>query len=136
MRIAAEPADRWLRIEWDDGVRIVATDEPEDDELATGPRGETKQDILEALDGKRGTGAAIARLIGKDPKDGTFWRALKDLVAGDKLLLEDGKYRKVPVPTTGVGTVALGTLSNGASAGASGGSVAPDVAPKRGRSRS
>ena len=129
MRIAAEPADRWLRIEWEDGLRIVDSDEPEDDELATGPRGEMKQQIVDALEGKRGTRSAIAKAIRCDSKHGTFRRALQDLeTTGFISRNGDDKYGKVPVPRVPnppVGTLAPGTQTNGATTGASGESVAP-----------
>jgi hypothetical protein len=136
MRIAAEPPDLWLSIVWNGGVHIIATDSPDNvPALATGPeRSRLAGDILGVLEGgKRGTRAAIARRIGKDPKDGTLRRAMEELVGTGRIERgDDGKYGQVPpVPPPGVAPVASGTPDSGAS----GESVAPKVAPKRSRRR-
>lgn len=131
MRIGPEPDDRWLRIVWDHGVRIVEAEPPDDaPRLASGRvRDELAHRILDVLEGKKGDRKQLAHAVGTDPKNGTFRRALQDLLDGGVLDLRNGKYRTVPQPHSSVTAyLAPGTTRDSATSSASGDPVAPSVA--------
>jgi predicted ATP-dependent serine protease len=131
MRIGPEPADVWLRIEWDNGLCIVEAEPDDAAPLATGPqRSQVAADIVSLLEGKRGTRPQIAQALKRTTKDGTVRRALEELVVGGVVVQrDDGKYTLSPLtPPPAVALVANGTHPAGATPGATGDSVAPQVA--------
>jgi hypothetical protein len=100
MRIAAEPERMWLRLAVDRGrVLIDQAEPPEDDgpSLATAQPVRTmlSDQILASMSGAPLRLAEIAKLVERQPKDGSVRNALAGLVA-DGLMLRDGTtYTKV-----------------------------------------
>ena len=100
MRVAAEPSRMWLRLEVDRGrVLVDRAEEPIGASSAVAVhqpvRTALSDLILAAMDGEPLRLAAIARLVDREPKDGSVRNALGALVS-DGLLRRDGHdYLKV-----------------------------------------
>jgi hypothetical protein len=98
MRVAAEPEQRWLRLDVDRGRVLIDQAEPPDQAmvpLAQPVRAKLSDQIIADIGDEPIRLAEVAALLGRGPKDGSVRNALGALVK-DGLLTRDGNdYTKV-----------------------------------------
>lgn len=97
MRVAAEPGQRWLRLEVDRGHVLIDQAEAPDDQpthAAQPVRARLTDAILTIMDEPLRL-SEVAERVGRGPKDGSVRNALRALVADGLLVRNDHTYAKV-----------------------------------------
>jgi hypothetical protein len=103
MRVAAEPARLWLRLEVDRGrVLIDQAEAPVDEPVraAQPVRAMLSDEILASINGQSLCLAEVAELVGRKPKDGSVRNALGALIAGGLVQRDGTSYRLVQTVQT------------------------------------
>jgi hypothetical protein len=98
MRVAPDGERRWLRLAVDRGRVLVDEAQPPEEQspsIASPVLKRLSDEILAAMNGQLMRLAPIARLVGRDPKDGSVRNALDALVSGGLLSREGTGYVKV-----------------------------------------
>jgi len=104
MRVAPDGDRLWLRLDIDRGRVLINQAEPPEEQALpiTQPvRVRLSDEILNGMDDRPLRLAAVAELVGRQPKDGSVRNALKALVSDGLLTRQGDEYVKVQTVQTG-----------------------------------
>jgi nucleotide-binding universal stress UspA family protein len=98
-RVDEEPEPRWVAIEADSARGLVFVNEAESYDGPGRPRDDLRDQVLEQLGGIGRSQASIARAVGRDPKDQSVRRVLRDLEDDGLAVRADDGWRGVSALT-------------------------------------